>query len=191
MRVGRFDEIFYKNVCAIGLSAGFIEPLESNGLLSVHEFLINLLDVFERHDTITQYDKDCFNQKCGLFFDKFTDFVSEHYAFSQREDTKYWQDIKNKSFLKLAKSDSVFKDMAVRYDMLNQNDYFNSGFGEHYITTGMNLYSKTNANIATSGFDLYNITLENNDRDRLVKKWNSVAKKQFTLLKFLTKNIHK
>ena len=191
MRVGRFDEIFYKNVCAIGLSAGFIEPLESNGLLSVHEFLINLLDVFERHDTITQYDRDCFNQKCGLFFDKFTDFVSEHYAFSQRKDTKYWQDISNKSFLKLAKSDSVFKDMAVRYDMLNENDYFNSGFGEHYITTGMNLYSKTNKNIATSGFDLYNITLENNDRDRLVKKWNNVAKKQFTLLKFLTKNIHK
>lgn len=191
MRVGRFDEIFYKNVCAIGLSAGFIEPLESNGLLSVHEFLINLLDVFERHDTITQYDRDCFNQKCGLFFDKFTDFVSEHYAFSQRKDTKYWQDIINKNFLKLAKSDSVFKDMAVRYDMLNENDYFNSGFGEHYITTGMNLYSKTNKNIATSGFDLYNITLENNDRDRLVKKWNNVAKKQFTLLKFLTKNIHK
>ena len=45
--------------------------------------------------------------------------------------------------------------------------------------------------IVTSGFDLYNITLENNDRDRLVKKWNSVAKKQSTILAFLTKNIHK
>ena len=191
MRVGRFDKIFYKNVCSIGLAAGFIEPLESNGLLSVHEFLINLLEVLERHDNITQYDKDSFNLKCARFFDKFTDFVAEHYAFSKRDDTQYWKDISNKSFLKLAKSDSIFKDMVVRYDILNKNDYFNSGFGEHYITTGMNLYSMTNKNIESGRSDWYGIILENNTRDNLVKEWNVVAKKQPTLLKFLTKNIHK
>ena len=102
-------------------------------------FLINLLEVLERHDNITQYDKDSFNLKCARFFDKFTDFVAEHYAFSKRNDTPYWKDIRSKSFLKLAKSDSIFKDMIVRYDIINQNDYFNSVFGEHYITTGMNL----------------------------------------------------
>lgn len=190
MRIGRFDRIFYKNVCSIGLSAGFIEPLESNGLLSVHEFLMNLLDVFERHDTITQYDKDCFNVKCGRFFDKFTDFVAEHYALSKRNDTKYWQDISNKSFLELAKSDSIFQDMAVRYDFLFENEYFNSVFGEHYITTGMNFYSKTHRNLQNSGFDLSKIVQENNCRDRLVKKWDVVAKKKPTLFEFLTKNIH-
>ena len=39
MRVGIHDRLFVKNVCAIGMSAGFIEPLESNCLLTVHEFL--------------------------------------------------------------------------------------------------------------------------------------------------------
>ena len=38
MRVGIHKRTFVKNVVAIGLSAGFIEPLESNGLFSVHEF---------------------------------------------------------------------------------------------------------------------------------------------------------
>ena len=191
MRVGRFEKIFYKNVCSIGLSAGFIEPLESNGLLSVHEFLLNLLDIFERHDNITQHDKDCFNIKCGRFFDKFTDFVAQHYAYSKRNDTKYWKDIRNKSFLELAKSDSVFLDMAVRYDFLRNNEYFNSFFGEHYITTGMNFYSQTNKNLQNSGFDLSKIIKENNQRDILVKKWNNIVKDKPTLLKFLTKNIHK
>ena len=36
MRIGLHEDIFVKNVRASGLSAGFIEPLESNGLLTVH-----------------------------------------------------------------------------------------------------------------------------------------------------------
>ena len=43
MRVGIHKRLWVKNVAAIGLSAGFIEPLESNGLFSVHEFLGELI----------------------------------------------------------------------------------------------------------------------------------------------------
>jgi tryptophan halogenase len=42
-RVGIHERTFVKNVVAIGLSAGFIEPLESSGLFSVHEFLKELI----------------------------------------------------------------------------------------------------------------------------------------------------
>ena len=55
----------------------------------------------------------------------------------------------------------------------------------------MNLYSMTNKNKESGRSDWYGIILENNTRDNLVKEWNVVAKKQPTLLKFLTKNIHK
>ena len=48
MRVGIHNRLWVKNVVAIGLSAGFIEPLESNGLFSVHEFLINLKKFYKR-----------------------------------------------------------------------------------------------------------------------------------------------
>ncbi len=79
MRVGIHNRIFVNNVCAIGLSAGFIEPLESNGLLSVHEFLIRLIKVMKRgdDDTISQWDRDSFNKSCKDFFDEFTEFVSK------------------------------------------------------------------------------------------------------------------
>jgi hypothetical protein len=55
----------------------------------------------------------------------------------------------------------------------------------------MNFYSQTNKNLQNSGFDLSKIIKENNQRDILVKKWNNIVKDKPTLLKFLTKNIHK
>jgi len=191
MKVGRRDEMFKKNVCAIGLSAGFIEPLESNGLLSVHVFLMNLVDVLERNNNIiSQIDKDAYNKKCGLFFDKFTDFVASHYAYSKREDTHYWKDISNKSFLKLAKSDSIEKDISVRYDIgSNGHMFFNSDYGEHYIYTGMNFYSLTKKNMRTYE-NINEIKKQNEYRDDLVNKWNNVAKMQPTHLQYLKDKIY-
>ena len=66
MKVGIHKRLFVKNVCAIGLAAGFIEPLESNGLLSVHEFLLNLVNVLERGN-ISQWNRDNFNYSCKFF----------------------------------------------------------------------------------------------------------------------------
>ncbi len=191
MRVGRYEKIFYKNVCAIGLAAGFIEPLESNGLLSVHEFLLNLLNVFERHDSITQFDKDCFNSKCSNFFDTFTDFVAEHYALSKRNDTKYWNDIYNKNYLQYAKTGKILKDMAIRYDPGNDKQYFDSNYGEHYITTGMNFYSQTLEKLEKLNLPLKEILSENKRRYNDIKEWNNVVVTKPSLLQFLKENIHK
>lgn len=90
MRVGIHDEIFLKNVCAIGLSAGFIEPLESNGLYTVHEFLHTLVHTLQRN-VVSQFDKDAFNEKCRGNFRAFAEFVALHYALSVRQDTPYWR----------------------------------------------------------------------------------------------------
>ena len=69
MRVGIHNKLWVKNVVAIGLSAGFIEPLESNGLFSVHEFLVNLVTNLQR-EKITQWDRDVFNYQCKTIFKK-------------------------------------------------------------------------------------------------------------------------
>ena len=38
-----------------------------------------------------------YNISCNKFFDEFTDFVALHYALSNRDDTKYWRDVSEKS----------------------------------------------------------------------------------------------
>ena len=97
MRVGIHERTFVKNVVAIGLSAGFIEPLESNGLFSVHEFLFKLVDILQRGE-ISQFDRDMYNVSVKDLFTNFAKFVALHYALSHRDDTEYWRDCKNKSF---------------------------------------------------------------------------------------------
>ena len=97
MRVGIHERTWVKNVVAIGLSAGFIEPLESNGLYSVHEFLWKLLDVLYLED-INQFNKDMYNETVHDQFNDFAKFVVLHYALSKRDDTPYWKAIANKEF---------------------------------------------------------------------------------------------
>ena len=97
MRVGIHNRLWVKNVVAIGFSAGFIEPLESNGLYTVHEFLTKLVLNLQR-DKISQWDRDNFNYQCKHMFKEFSEFVGLHYALSHRNDTEYWKNCLNKTW---------------------------------------------------------------------------------------------
>lgn len=93
-RVGIHKRTWVKNCVALGLAAGFIEPLESNGLLTTHEFALRLVRFLGR-ENITQYDRDCYNAGIFKYFCEFADFVSAHYLFSQRRNNQYWKDTEN------------------------------------------------------------------------------------------------
>jgi tryptophan halogenase len=108
MRVGIHERTWVKNAVAIGLSAGFIEPLESNGLFSVHEFLWRLIDVLYLED-INQFNKDMYNEIVYDQFNDFSKFVALHYALSKRDDTPYWLAISNKEFRDPLTKDPVSK----------------------------------------------------------------------------------
>jgi tryptophan halogenase len=186
MRVGIHDRLFVKNVCAIGLSAGFIEPLESNGLLSVHEFLINLVKVMKRgdKDKISQWDKDSFNKICKDFFDNFAEFVSMHYSLSHRDDTKYWKDISNKSFL----DNSITKNFGANIEVkMKDNFWYSNDLGIHCISTGMKYFAiDVFEDVSTDEETIRKILL----RDKLFNKMVIDTKNKPTLLKFLKDNIH-
>ena len=75
MKIGRYERSFVKNVVAIGLSAGFIEPLESNGLFTVHENLIDLWKTLRR-GVPSQYMKNAYNAGTSYNFDEFAEIHS-------------------------------------------------------------------------------------------------------------------
>ena len=90
MRVGIHERVWVKNVVAIGLAAGFIEPLESNGLFTVHNFLYHLVRALER-GKVSQWTIDVFNRSTYLEYFRFVEFIRMHYALSLRTDTPYWK----------------------------------------------------------------------------------------------------
>ena len=91
---GIHEKIWHKNVVAIGLSAGFIEPLESTGLLSVHENIIFLLKTLLKNDGIVgSLDEKNYNFVVHDVMNQFAIFVSQHYALSSKRNTPYWKHV--------------------------------------------------------------------------------------------------
>jgi tryptophan halogenase len=143
MRIGKHKRVWVKNVVAIGLSAGFIEPLESNGLYTVHEFLVGLSRALNRGMQISQWDKDVFNADCNQKFDTFAQFVSLHYALSHRDDTKYWRDVTTRKYSKEVEELklSMIKGFSYASASKNINYKFYDVFGGlPCVATGMNYF---------------------------------------------------
>ena len=89
---GVHERAWEKNVVGIGLSNGFIEPLESTGLMLTHEAIIKMCTVLNmRNGNVTRLDIDLFNHAFREQIIGFKEFISQHYALSYRDDTAYWQ----------------------------------------------------------------------------------------------------
>ena len=91
---GIHEKIWHKNVVAIGLSAGFIEPLESTGLMLTHEtarYLVRTLT--QRNHKVNSFDIKGFNTVTRDTMEGFRSFISMHYALSNRDDTPYWKHV--------------------------------------------------------------------------------------------------
>ena len=203
MRVGRHQRLFVKNVVAVGLSAGFIEPLESNGLYSTHEFLYTLVRTLNRGDqsSISQFDRDSYDSFCKSSFDQFADFVASHYALSHREDTEYWRDVNKRQYSKeIVDMKAPFYLGIDRLVYGKLKDYNIAGLGQRLISIGMRnlpldkesieyldfLGSSENLNkVLTLLYGKYIDTMNKNKN-----KWNELGKNKIKLIDYL-KEIHK
>ena len=91
MRVGRVATAWHKNVLAVGLSQGFIEPLEATALMIVQETVENFIRSFAEGGFSAKY-QDEFNTKINAIFDGVKDYVYLHYKLNTRDDTDYWKE---------------------------------------------------------------------------------------------------
>ena len=78
-----------KNVLAVGLASGFIEPLEANSIYLI-QYYIETFVKFIKSDRAT-HDPRVFNKTVGRVLNELHDFVLTHYTLTQRDDTEYWR----------------------------------------------------------------------------------------------------
>ena len=83
---GRLEKSWQGNVVAVGLSSGFIEPMEANGLsLLVHQ--IRTLSRVIKHPNRERI----YNKAVAKVHDQVADFIWHHYACTSRNETPFWQ----------------------------------------------------------------------------------------------------
>lgn len=97
MKVGRVDEHWHRNCLAVGLSQGFIEPLEATALNLVCNTIYLFMEMVESNDFDGEGRQE-FNQTVNGNFEKVRDYIVAHYLLNSRDDSDYWrQNAENKT----------------------------------------------------------------------------------------------
>ncbi len=87
---GRRKKAWNKNCVAVGLSSGFLEPLESTSL-AVVETAIEKIANFIANKEYGQEEADKFNYAMGCEYERVRDFIILHYKLNGRKDSPMWQ----------------------------------------------------------------------------------------------------
>ncbi len=98
-------EPWKKNVISLGLSCGFLEPLEATGLFLVHGPLMLLERLLEDQQGSTK-----FNKIWTKLYDHIAEFLALQYQTSQLNHTSYWRHFKKVNHINLPKTKQALFD---------------------------------------------------------------------------------
>jgi len=90
MRVGRVTEHWRRNCLAVGLSQGFIEPLEATALLFIQRTVQQFLEIADQ-EGLGDRARAKLNDKVNHHFEGTRDYIVTHYKTNSRKDTEYWR----------------------------------------------------------------------------------------------------
>jgi len=88
-KTGRRVKAWHKNCVAIGLSAGFLEPLESTSIHLITTALVRLIKLFP-FSGATKPVAEYFSSETRIEWEAVRDFIILHYKLTQRDDSEFW-----------------------------------------------------------------------------------------------------
>lgn len=110
-KTGRRSKFWQKNCIALGLSSGFIEPLESTSIFIFMNGIIRLMRLFP-FDGVTDSLANEYNKQSIEEAENVRDFIILHYNATEREDSEFWRYCKNMQ---------VPESLSHRIDLFRQN----------------------------------------------------------------------
>ncbi|WP_028772588.1 tryptophan halogenase family protein [Shewanella waksmanii] len=98
MKVGRVENHWHKNCLGVGLSQGFIEPLEATALMLIQFTLEKFIArVNAKLDQAKQQQQ--YNDEINATFDGVKDYIVAHYKLNSRSDSDYWHACREDSII--------------------------------------------------------------------------------------------
>jgi tryptophan halogenase len=127
-----YRKIWHENVIHVGLSAGFIEPLESTGLALAIEG-IALAGHFIETINIQESSKNLYNEIMQNYMETAIDFVNMHYVNNTR-DEEFWKIANNelkisnrqKDFIEFLNNTNISLDRSTAYNSVFTYNFFNN-----------------------------------------------------------------
>ena len=92
---GHREAFWVRNCVAVGLSAGFIEPLEASALALIEQAAAVIAEQLPRDREIMAVVAKRFNAKMHHHWQRIIEFLKLHYAASERADSAYWREHRN------------------------------------------------------------------------------------------------
>ena len=162
MRIGYREKFWENNCVALGLSAGFVEPLEATALLLVEASCKMLADIFPSTKQAIPSAAKRFNSTLEYGWERVVDFIKLHYYLSDRIDSDFWRDNRDKSSVpnSLLEKLELWKfqppseyDFPSRYEIFGLENYQYVLYGMNYFTDiSKSLHDYPNQAIADNMF---------------------------------------
>ena len=112
---GRRKKAWDKNVVAIGLSSGFLEPLESTSIHLIQIGATRLIQLFPFGGNFEALAAR-YNERTRYDFEHVRDFIILHYTLTRRDDTPFWRSCRDMDIPdSLAERIELFRDSGSIY----------------------------------------------------------------------------
>lgn len=186
-----------KNVVAMGLSGFFLEPIESTGLMFIHQFAVMLAKMI-MNPVINKFDQETFNYETKRVINNYSAFVQLHYVLSSRRDTEFWRYMTSRDVLPETRKDDNFYTFVgeIRGKLNTQNFLISVVDGFHCIAVGhewspISILSLNEMKYFTPSLDPVEVARLFKERsEQLRAKWFNTIKDAPTHYQFLKENYH-
>lgn len=89
---GHREKFWHRNCVAVGISAGFIEPLEATALVLIELSAQMISEQLPANRDVMDVISKRFNEKFNYRWSRIVEFLKLHYVLNQRKDSQYWMD---------------------------------------------------------------------------------------------------
>lgn len=112
-KTGRRKKSWSHNCVAIGLSSGFLEPLESTSIYLIQIAIAKLIEYFPQAKVEDLYLQNEFNRELQMEYERVRDFLILHYIATKRDDSEFWKYLRAMSIPEsLDRKIALFKERA-------------------------------------------------------------------------------